>query len=334
MRQLYTWRQMSRVPELPDDPHGITVSEGKEKRVLRHEVAEDESRERIDKVLARSWGESRSRVQAWLEAGLVRREGQIIRGKEKLPVGSILSVEIPDNVPCALEPEDIPLELIYEDRDLVLVNKPPGLVVHPGAGQWKGTLVSALLHHCAGELSGIGGVERPGIVHRLDRDTSGLLVVAKNDPTHRNLARQFKERTTHKTYVAFLLGVPRKPAGTWEEPIGRHSQQRQKMTVRADGRESRTDYRVERSWSHCCRVQLELHSGRTHQIRVHASHAGHPVLGDAIYGRQPAWVAESGVKRQLLHAWRLEFVHPRTQKTLSFQAPPPEDFTAFEGTLV
>lgn len=324
---------MSRVPRNAEIPPEREETVPESDRIRRHVVGAEECRERIDKVLAKAWGESRSRIQAWLAAGVVHAGPQVLGGKEKLPAGSEISVVVPENTACALEPEDIPLDILFEDRDLVVLNKPAGLVVHPGAGQWTGTLVSALLHHCAGELSGIGGVERPGIVHRLDRETSGILVVAKNDPTHRGLAAQFKARTTRKTYLAFLLGVPRKPAGSWEEPIGRHSQQRQKMTVRADGRESRTDYRVERNWERCCRVQLELHSGRTHQIRVHASHAGHPVVGDAVYGRQPAWVAGAGVVRHLLHAWRLEFVHPRSQKTLSFEAPPPEDFTAFERTL-
>lgn len=316
-----------------DESDELTEGEPVPESGRLHVVLEEESRERIDKVLARAWGESRSRIQAWLEAGLVHAGAEVLRGKEKLPAGSSVVAVPPAAVPDKVEAENIPLEILHEDRDLVVVNKPAGLVVHPGAGHWTGTLVSALLHHCAGQLSGIGGVERPGIVHRLDRETSGVLVVAKNDQTHQGLARQFKDRTTRKVYQAFLLGVPRRPAGVWEEPIGRHSQQRQKMTVRSDGREARTDFRVEQTWARCCRVRLELHSGRTHQIRVHASHAGHPVVGDAVYGRQPAWVAEAGVKRHLLHAWQLEFLHPRTHKTLSLEAPLPEDFTAFEKTL-
>ncbi|MDX6766726.1 MAG: RluA family pseudouridine synthase [Candidatus Methylacidiphilales bacterium] len=298
-----------------------------------HVVLPGEVRERADKVLARAWGESRSRIKAWLDGGWVEGDGRVLEGKEKLPAGTRVIARPPLPEPSGVVPENIPLDILHEDTDLVVINKPSGLVVHPGAGQCTGTLVSALLHHCAGELSGIGGVERPGIVHRLDRETSGVLVVAKNDRAHRGLAGQFKDRLTRKTYQAFLLGTPTRPAGIWQEPIGRHSQQRQKMTVRTDGRASRTDYRVEQSWSRCCRVMLDLHTGRTHQIRVHASHAGHAVVGDRIYGRQPAWVAEAGVVRHLLHAWRLEFQHPRSHKTLSITAPLPEDFLAFEKTL-
>ncbi len=203
-----------------------------------------------------------------------------------------------------------------------MVNKPAGLVVHPGAGHRKHTLVNALLNHCT-TLSGIGGKERPGIVHRLDKETSGCLVVAKNDAAHRGLSRQFADRTVEKIYLALVAGKLREPAGVIEEKIGRHPVHRQRMsTARVRGREAKTEYRVIRSSERASLVECRLHSGRTHQIRVHLHHLGHPLLGDKLYGPR----ITKDFPRQMLHAWKLGFRHPRTEKWTSFEAPLPDDF--------
>jgi len=294
--------------------------------------AADEGR-RVDKVLAEKLGLSRTRLQALWAAGAVEAgEGRLEEGRSP-EVGQLVTVKVPAPVPADVVAEDLPLEILFEDDDIVAVNKAPGMVVHPGAGHRGGTLVGALLHHCAGRLSGIGGVVRPGIVHRLDRETSGVLVAAKQDAAHQALARQFKDRTMEKLYLAFVCGTPRTPVGTWDGPIRRHPQHRQKMAVVSGGRASRTDYRVRRSWSRASLLELALHTGRTHQIRVHAAHAGHPVVGDAVYGRPRPWPPEAGVSRQLLHAWKLVLRHPRTQKPLALEAPMPQDFLHFQHWL-
>lgn len=294
---------------------------------------ETDAGSRLDKSLARKLGVSRTRLQEWLEAGHVVSGGEVLRGKETLPIGAEVVVCPPAPVPDRLEPEALPLDILHEDDDLIVLNKAPGMVVHPGAGHRSGTLVAALLHHCAGRLSGIGGVERPGIVHRLDRETSGVLVVAKTDAAHQSLARQFKDRTMEKTYQAFVCGVPRARAGLWDGPIQRHARHRQKMAVREGGRAARTDYRVLQAWSSSALLELRLHTGRTHQIRVHAAHAGYPVVGDDVYGRGHRWAGEAGVVRQLLHAWRLVLVHPRSEKSLALEAPLPQDFLRFRDWL-
>jgi 23S rRNA pseudouridine1911/1915/1917 synthase len=220
------------------------------------------------------------------------------------------------------QPEPIPLEILFEDNDLIVINKPAGLVVHPGAGHRQHTLVNALLSHCT-TLSGIGGKERPGIVHRLDKETSGCLVVAKNDKAHRNLSKQFAERTVEKIYLALVAGKLRKEAGLIEEKIGRHPVHRQRMSVTSPrGRPAKTEYRVIRSGDQMSLVECRLHSGRTHQIRVHLHHIGHPVLGDKVYAARSA----KNFPRQMLHAWRLGFRHPCSGEWKSFQAPLPDDF--------
>ena len=220
------------------------------------------------------------------------------------------------------QPEAIPLDILFEDADLIVINKPAGLVVHPGAGHKEHTLVNALLHHCP-TLSGIGGKERPGIVHRLDKETSGCLVVAKNDAAHRGLSIQFADRTVEKIYLALVAGKLRRATGVIEEKIGRHPVHRKRMSVAtARGRSARTEYRVVRSNDEFSLIECQLHSGRTHQIRVHLHHLGHPVLGDKVYTSKSA----KNFPRQMLHAWKLGFQHPVTKEWKSFEAPLPDEF--------
>jgi 23S rRNA pseudouridine1911/1915/1917 synthase len=219
-------------------------------------------------------------------------------------------------------PEDIALEILFEDDDLIVINKPAGLVVHPAPGHAGGTLVNALLHHCT-SLSGIGGVERPGIVHRLDKETSGCLVAAKNDAAHQSLTEQFAGREVRKIYLAICAGILKKKKGTINVPLGRHPVHRQKMGIRVrDGREAVTDWLVLAALPCGTLVRCTLHTGRTHQIRVHMKHLGHPVVGDEVYGKR------AGFARQLLHAWKLGFSHPGTGIPLDFTAPIPPDFLA------
>ena len=285
-------------------------------------VSANEARIRLDQFLAKRLPEfSRSRLQQLIRDGFVllnnsaSRPRQIVRGGDKVQL-----TEPPLEKIEAL-PEPIPLEILFEDNDLIVINKPAGLVVHPGAGHREHTLVNALLNHCA-TLSGIGGKERPGIVHRLDKETSGCIVVAKNDSAHQDLSKQFAERTVEKVYLALVAGKLRKVTGVIEEKIGRHPVHRQKMSATVSrGRAARTEYRVVRSNDSASLVECRLHSGRTHQIRVHLHHLGHPVLGDKVYAR-----GAKDSPRQMLHAWKLGFRHPRTEEWKSFEAPLPDDF--------
>lgn len=279
---------------------------------------------RADKILAAKLGVSRTRLQNWLARGLITAGGRPLAPGVSPKPGDLIIAHPPPPAPDRVQPEHIPLDILHEDQDIIAINKPPGLVVHPGAGHPTGTLVAALLHHCGPSLSGVGDVQRPGIVHRLDRDTSGVLIAAKNDAAHHALAAQFKSRTLHKTYLAFVHGCPAPPRGTWDGPIRRHPVQRQRMTVAPGGRPARTDYRVRQTWPGITLLELDLLTGRTHQIRVHAAHAGHPILGDELYGRRRSSTPQ--VPRQLLHAWKLEFHHPRTGKRLYLEAPIPQDF--------
>jgi 23S rRNA pseudouridine1911/1915/1917 synthase len=288
-------------------------------------VSANEAKLRLDQFLAKRIPEfSRSRLQQLIRGGFVRlnestsRPRQIVRGGDKIELTE------PPLERIETLPEQIPLEVLFEDNDLIVINKPAGLVVHPGAGHREHTLVNALLNHCA-TLSGIGGKERPGIVHRLDKETSGCLVVAKNDAAHRELSKQFAERTVEKIYLALVAGKLRNVVGVIEEKIGRHPVHRQRMSATASrGRAARTEYRVVRSSERASLVECRLHSGRTHQIRVHLHHLGHPVLGDKVYAPRLA----KDFPRQMLHAWKLGFRHPRSEKWRSFEAPLPDDFSA------
>jgi len=244
----------------------------------------------------------------------------------------VISVTFPEPRPAAAEPEEIPLEILYEDAGLLVVNKAPGMVVHPASGNEANTIVNAVLHHCKGQLSGIGGVARPGIVHRLDKDTSGCLLVAKNDATHQALAEQFANRTLDKTYLAIVCGEVPRASGNIRAAIARHPSHRKRMTVDEAGRESHTGYRVLERLNQATLMEAALFTGRTHQIRVHFQHLGFPVLGDEVYGkRQSKTVADKtgyNAPRQMLHAQKIAFNHPGTAKRLTIEAPWPADFQA------
>ena len=281
------------------------------------------ARMRIDRHLVTALPElSRSRIQQLIRSGSVRLNGAITRPHQIVRTGDQIELTNPPPEKIETRPEAIPLEILFEDDDLIVINKPAGMTVHPGAGHHEHTLVNALLHHCS-TLSGIGGKERPGIVHRLDKETSGCLVAAKNDIAHRELSKQFATRTAEKIYLALVAGKLRKQTGVIEEKIGRHPVQRKRMSVSSPrGREARTEYRVLRLNEQASLIECRLHSGRTHQIRVHLHHLGHPVLGDKIYGLRFA----KNFPRQMLHAWKLGFRHTRTGERKNFEAPLPDDF--------
>jgi len=252
-----------------------------------------------------------------------------VRPSYRVRAGDQIVVEIPPAHPVELRPEPIPLEIVYEDGDLLVVNKPAGLVVHPGAGRPTGTLVHALLAHCP-DLPGIGGEVRPGIVHRLDKDTSGLLVVAKTDAALRSLQAQIQARRAGRDYLALVHGAVAVGEGTIDAPVGRHPRHRTRMAVVASGRRAVTRYRVVERFADATLLELRLQTGRTHQIRVHCASIGHPIVGDRVYGRRPnPW----GLRRQALHAFRLTFVHPTTGAEMSFVAPLPADIEAALGRL-
>ena len=278
--------------------------------------------QRLDRFLAEALTAfSRSRLQALIRDGFVKVNGKPTRPRAVVRRSDSIEWREPEITKIDAEPEPMDLDILFEDDDLLVINKPAGLVVHPGAGHQQHTLVNALLAHCK-NLSGIGGKERPGIVHRLDKETSGALVIAKNDATHRDLAKQFADRAIGKVYLALVAGAPPKSFGTIEAPIARHPVHRKKMSVaQRAGRSARTEYRVVRSSGDASLVECTIHSGRTHQIRVHLHHLGHPVLGDKLYGGKRA----GNFPRQMLHAWKLSFRHPRTGKTMNFTAPVPED---------
>jgi 23S rRNA pseudouridine1911/1915/1917 synthase len=287
-------------------------------------VSANDARLRLDQFLAKRLPEySRSRLQQLIRTGFVRLNEQTTRPRRIVRSGDKINLIEPPLEKIETLPEPIPLNLLFEDDDLIVINKPAGLTVHPGAGQQEHTLVNALLNHCR-TLSGIGGKERPGIVHRLDKETSGCLVVAKNDIAHRELSKQFAARTVEKIYLALVAGKLRKAAGIIDEKIGRHPIRRQRMQVTSlRGRTAITEYLAIRSSDQATLVECRLHSGRTHQIRVHLHHLGHPVLGDKIYAPRFA----KNFPRQMLHAWRLGFRHPRTGEWKIFEAPLPLDFT-------
>jgi len=278
---------------------------------------------RIDRHLVTALPEfSRSRIQQLIRSGFVRLNGATTRPHQIVRTGDQIELTNPPPEKIETRPESIPLEILFEDDDLIVINKPAGMTVHPGAGHHEHTLVNALLHHCR-TLSGIGGKERPGIVHRLDKETSGCLVAAKNDIAHRELSKQFADRAVEKIYLALVAGKMRKQTGVIEQKIGRHPVYRQRMSVSSPrGRAARTEYRVLRSNDQASLIECKLQSGRTHQIRVHLHHLGHPVLGDKIYATRIA----KNFPRQMLHAWKLGFRHPRTGEWKNFEAPLPDDF--------
>lgn len=285
-------------------------------------IETDQAGARLDQFLAGQLPAfSRSRLQDLIREGHVTVNGTGAKPSAKLRLGDAISLIEPPPKPSGTQAEDIALDVLYEDDDLIVLNKPPGMVVHPAAGHWEGTVVNALLHHCR-SLSGIGGEQRPGIVHRLDKDTSGCLVAAKSDAAHQTLARQFAGREVTKIYLALAAGKFARLSGMIEAPIGRHPVQRKKMTVLERGRAAKTGYRVLGQYGGGTLVECALHTGRTHQIRVHLKHLGHGLLGDEVYGKK------GGYSRQMLHAWKLGFAHPRTGEQMHFQAALPPDFLA------
>jgi 23S rRNA pseudouridine1911/1915/1917 synthase len=318
-------------------------------------VADAEAGERLDRVLAACIAHlSRSRLKALILAGEVTVDGRTIRDPGyRVNAGAAVIVRVPPPEPAEPEAEDIPLAVVYEDEDIIVIDKPAGLVVHPAAGHQRGTLVNALIAHCGESLSGIGGVKRPGIVHRLDKDTSGLLVVAKNDRAHKSLAAQFADhgRTGDlaRGYLAFVWGNPLRPKGTIDAPIDRHPRARDRMAVRQGGRAAVTHWTVLERYAGTdgrpvvSLIECRLETGRTHQIRVHLAHAGHPLLGDGVYGpgfktkaallREPAREALGSLGRQALHAFLLGIKHPTQGAYLEFRSELPTDLARLRQSL-
>lgn len=290
-------------------------------------VPDSVRRTRADKVLAGAFPQhSRAALQRAFEAGLVRCGGQVITKSDAVKAGDTLEFTLPEITCAELKPIAIPLEVLYEDEHLLAINKAAGMVVHPGVGTGEDTLVHALLAHCAGGLSGVGGVERPGIVHRLDKETSGMLLVAKNDAAHRGLSEQFAARHLRKEYLALVSGVPRLTRGVIERAISRHPVHRERMTVGEGGRPARTDWELVKAFGDkAALVRCRIHSGRTHQIRVHLKSIGHPLLGDRTYGWKPDPKLPMP-PRVMLHAERIAFLHPVTARALDLHAPLPRDF--------
>ena len=282
--------------------------------------------ERLDSFLAaRLPGLTRSAAARLIETGQVLVDGKPARKSAKLAGGETVEVTLPDPEPADALPQDIPLDVVYEDDDVIVVNKPSGLVVHPAPGHPDGTLVNALLHHCGGSLSGVGGELRPGIVHRIDRDTSGLIIAAKNDAAHQALAAQLADHTLARTYEAVVVGALREDGGTVDAPIGRCPSDRKKMAVVPNGKRAVTHWEVLERFPGLTHVRCRLETGRTHQIRVHMAHLGHPIYGDTVYGgKKPV----PGLTGQCLHAVGLRFVHPRTGETVELSCPLSGEFQA------
>ena len=279
---------------------------------------------RIDKYIA----DNEPLLTRTAAAKLIEQEKVIVNGKivgknYKLKSGDKISLEIPDPVPYEAKPENIPLEIVYEDNDLLVVNKPKGMVVHPANGNPDGTLVNAILSICKNSLSGIGGELRPGIVHRLDKDTSGLIIVAKNDKAHINMSEQIKERNVKKTYIALVRGNVPEEEATINMPIGRSTKDRKKMAVTKNGKQAITHFKVLKRYSKYTLLEIKIETGRTHQIRVHMAEIGYPVVGDAVYSNGKN---EFGIEGQMLHAYKLEFMHPITNKHMELTAPLPQYF--------
>jgi len=296
-------------------------------------VGEADADQRLDRALAAVAGIPRSRARRWIDQGLVALNDRPARPSQRVAVGDILDARPPAPIPSAAVPEPLPLQVIYEDEDVIVVDKPAGLVVHPGPSHPRGTLVNALLHHC-GDLAGIGGVLRPGIVHRLDRGTSGVLVAAKHDQAHLALAEQFRDHSVERVYLALARGEPGEDSGRIERPIGRHRRDRKRMSVSTRAaRSARTAWTVRQRFRASGAVLLEVRpeTGRTHQIRVHLAATGLPVVGDTVYGRSRGKALP--IARPALHAALLGFDHPRSGERLRFEAPLPPDFAELVDLL-
>ncbi len=280
---------------------------------------------RLDAFLSADGALTRSQAARLIAEGRVRVNGKPAAKSARLSGGETVTVDVPQLRETALPPQNIPLDVVYEDDDVIVVNKPTGLVVHPAPGHPDGTLVNALLHHCGDSLSGIGGEKRPGIVHRIDRDTSGLIIAAKNDAAHLALSAQLKDHSLSRTYECLVTGNMKQDSGTVDAPIGRSSADRKKMAVVPTGRRAVTHWEVVARYPGVTHLRCRLETGRTHQIRVHMAHIGHPILGDTVYGaKKPV----PGLTGQCLHATGLRFVHPRTGEPVELHCPLPPEFTA------
>ncbi len=332
--------------------HGSSSNGAQRLQVI---VAGDEGSARLDRVLAVRVAElSRSRLKALILAGRVSIKSAPIRDPAyHVAAGDTITIDVPEAAAAEPAGEDIALDIVYEDDDIIVIDKPKGLVVHPAAGHETGTLVNALIAHCGASLSGIGGVKRPGIVHRLDKDTTGLMVAAKNDRAHQSLTEQFADHgrtgAMRRGYMAFVWGVPNRQRGTVDAPIDRHPHAREKMAVRDSGREAVTHWEIHESFSGrdgkpvAALLACQLETGRTHQIRVHLAHIGHPLMGDAVYGPHfktkashlapKSRAALAALDRQALHAYLLVLEHPKTAEILHWESPLPEDLLLLENTL-
>ena len=292
---------------------------------IRLRASEESKNQRLDAFLASSLdGLTRSQATRLIESGEVAVNGRAVSKSYKLAGGEDIAVTLPEPEPVEAVPQDIPLDVVYEDADVIVVNKPSGMVVHPAPGHPDGTLVNALLYHCVGTLSGIGGALRPGIVHRIDRDTSGLIIAAKNDAAHQYLSAQLADHTLARTYECIVVGKLREDRGTVDAPIARHPTDRKRMAVVAGGREAVTHWEVIARYPGYTHVRCRLETGRTHQIRVHMAYIGHPILGDTVYGAKKE---VPGLTGQCLHAVGLRFLHPRTHEVVELSCPLPEEFT-------
>ena len=288
-------------------------------------ASEESKNQRLDAFLASSLdGLTRSQATQLIESGEVAVNGRAVSKSYKLAGGEDIAVTLPEPEPVEAVPQDIPLDVVYEDADVIVINKPSGMVVHPAPGHPDGTLVNALLYHCAGTLSGVGGALRPGIVHRIDRDTSGLIIAAKNDAAHQYLSAQLADHTLARTYECIVVGKLREDRGTVDAPIARHPTDRKRMAVVAGGREAVTHWEVIARYPGYTHVRCRLETGRTHQIRVHMAYIGHPILGDTVYGAKKE---VPGLTGQCLHAVGLRFLHPRTHEVVELSCPLPEEFT-------
>ena len=288
-------------------------------------TTEDVRGKRLDAYLADSIGDlTRSAAANLIEAGAVLVDGKTAAKSYKIAGGETVEVTLPEPEPIDAVPQDIPLDVVYEDGDVIVVNKPSGMVVHPAPGHADGTLVNALLYHCGESLSGIGGALRPGIVHRIDRDTSGLIIAAKNDAAHQSLTAQLSDHTLGRTYECIVTGNLREDSGTVDAPIARHPTDRKKMAVVSGGRNAVTHWEVIARYPGYTHVRCRLETGRTHQIRVHMAYLGHPILGDTVYGNKKE---VPGLTGQCLHAVGLQFLHPRTGELVQLTCPLPEEFT-------
>jgi 23S rRNA pseudouridine1911/1915/1917 synthase len=336
-------------PAIEDSPPALSPLTSPSGRLL-FEAGPSDVDERLDRFLGRAAADrrfalSRTRLKALIEAGHVKVDGNIvIDAAYRVSEGAQIEVEAPPAIESRMPAQELPLDIVFEDSHLLVLDKPAGLVVHPAAGHEDGTLVNALIAHCGDSLSGIGGVRRPGIVHRLDKDTSGLLVVAKTDAAHRGLSELFADHgrtgSLVREYLALVWGRPAMPQGTVDAPLGRHPRQREKMAVVSEerGRHAVTHWRLEAPLGVASLISCRLETGRTHQIRVHLAHIGHPIVGDAVYGAgfksKSAQLSDAGraalarLGRQALHAEKLGFVHPLTGEELLFESPPPEQLSS------